>query len=158
MNKQKLKITRLSHQSNIGAEPAELFAFHAQPQNARLILPPMTMAFQVLEGGEAAVGGTFCITCRELGMIPLSWRGRWEEVEHPRLLVDVAEQSPFAFWRHRHEFMPAGKGSILKDTVEVRLGQGWLGWLITVTFLRAYLKLFFLWRHHRTRRWFARPK
>ena len=155
----KMKTLQVRHQSEIPAEPAALFAFHADPRNARHILPPTTVAFRVREGGPAAPGGTFHITCRELGVIPMSWCGHWAEVEFPRLLVDVAEQSPFAFWRHRHEFVQAGAGrSMLIDTVEVRWGKGWPGWLVTVTALRLYLTVFFLWRHRRTQRWFAKAK
>ena len=41
----------------------------------------------------------------------MSWRVRIESVEPPNRIVDVAERSPFASWRHEHIFQasaPAG--------------------------------------------------
>ena len=58
----------------------------------------------------------------------MRWRGIWREVNRPFLLVDEAMKSPFAFWRHRHEFeaLPDNR-TRMTDHVSFLFPGGWPG-------------------------------
>ena len=139
---------------DLDASVETVFAFHADPNNIPLISP----GWQHVEIRHATVspaaGEPFEIVVRFFGWLPLRWRGVWVEVKSPVLLVDEATQSPFAYWRHRHEFAALGeRRTRMTDHVSFLFPGGWAGKWLAETFGRVQFRLMFADRHARTRRW-----
>jgi ligand-binding SRPBCC domain-containing protein len=108
-----------TRRSTIAATPAELFLFHQNPHNLRL-LPVGRQILEIRAEETASPGREFALTIRQ-GPLHLSWVGRWERVEPPHLLLDVGVRCPFALWRHEHRFEEAADGALLTDRIEFRL-------------------------------------
>lgn len=131
-----------------------VFAFHGNPHNVGKISPRWQKV--ELEKGEDAprVDADFRMVIRFFGLLPMRWHGVWKEVCEPTTLVDEALQSPFAFWRHHHEFRSLGpRRTLMTDHVEYLFPGGWLGKWFGETLGRVQFHFMFLDRHARTRRW-----
>ncbi|MBS0656780.1 MAG: SRPBCC family protein [Verrucomicrobia bacterium] len=137
------------------AEPAAVYAFHADPRNIVHVSPPGQDARIVEGAGPAVAGALFEVEVTVLGYLPLAWQARWQDVEPPRLLCDTSSNALFRHWEHRHEFAPAPEGgTILTDRVRYALPGGWLGRLVGATLVRALFAGMFAYRHRRTQAWF----
>lgn len=137
----------------IDAPIEQVFAFHADPRNVSKISPSWQVV-EVRQAAPAQVGGEFEIVVKFFGVLPLRWRGIWREVAAPGLLVDEALQSPFTYWRHRHEFeqIDARKTRMI-DHVSYGFPGGWLGKILGETAGRLQFVVMFADRQARTRRW-----
>ena len=139
----------------VSASPEALFAFHENPGNIRKIAPASLKLVAVECSAEAVESGQFRIRATQFGM-PIDWVGRWERVERPRMLVDVAVRSPFLVWRHSHIFEAAADGSVMTDRVEYLLKGGIAGWCVSRWVTPVVFRSMFRARHEATRRYFAR--
>jgi len=84
--------------------------------------------------------------------IAQTWVVRIDELRPGRLVVDVAEKSPFARWRHEHRFEPLGPDrTLMTDYIEYALPFGPFGRLVDRLFGRRQLDSMFTTRHARTR-------
>ena len=138
----------------LDAPIARVFAFHGDPHNVAKICPRWQQASVERADHTPREGGEFQIVVRIFGLFALRWRGVWREVREPTLLVDEALASPFAFWRHRHEFRALDANrTAMTDHVEYRFAGGWVGKWFGETFGRLQFHLMFADRHARTRRW-----
>ncbi len=131
-----------------------VFAFHGNPHNVGKI-SPRWQKVEVERGDEnPRPGADFLIAIRFLGLLPMRWHGVWKEVDEPGRLVDEALKSPFAFWRHHHEFRALAPGrTLMTDHVEYLFPGGWLGKWFGETLGRVQFHFMFADRHARTRRW-----
>lgn len=144
----------------LDAAPETVFRFHEDPRNIRQISPRLLTATIVRAGRAARVGDEFTLDLGLFGITLTRWIGIWREVEPGRRLIDEARRSPFAFFRHQHEFQPVvsrkpdeASQTRMTDHVTYRLPGGWLGKLLGETVIRALLVLAFADRHRRTQRW-----
>ena len=133
----------------------EVYAFHGDPHNVGKISPSW-QAVRVLQGESTArVDQEFGIRIKLLRLFPLHWHGVWREADGLRLLVDEALSSPFAYWRHRHQFESIHPGRTrMTDHVSYQFPGGWLGKAFGETLGRVQFALMFADRHRRTARWF----
>ncbi len=74
-----------------------------------------------------------------------TWKARISEVGEDGF-TDTAEQSPFRFFRHRHQFIEENGGCRLSDSIEFLAPGGWFG----NTIARIILTVLFAYRHART--------
>lgn len=145
---------RFRRSVELEASVERVFAFHADPHN----IPEISPGWQSVEiragKREARAGDEFEIVVRFFGFLPLRWRGVWREVHQPARLVDEALHSPFAYWRHQHEFEPLEPGRTrMTDHVSYRFPGGWMGKFVGETLGRVQFHVMFADRHARTRRW-----
>lgn len=141
----------------LDALPTEVYRFHEDPSNLRKICPKWLKIDRLESAKHAEPGGKFFLLVRQFG-IPMQWEGEWEVVEAGKKLVDIARQSPFAFWRHHHEFMPEGDGTRMRDLVEYNLPFGLLGHMAGATIMQGFFQGMFASRHAATKRYFAAIK
>lgn len=145
---------RFERSVELNAAVGTVFAFHGDPHNVGKISPRWQRV--TVERGDAmpARGADFQIVVRFFGWLPMTWHGVWKEVQMPGLLVDEALRSPFAFWRHHHEFRAIDeRRTLMTDRVEYLFPGGWLGKWFGETLGRLQFHLMFADRHARTRRW-----
>jgi len=136
----------------VAAPAGVMWRFHLDTRNAPLISPAKA-TFIAIEGDfPVRVGGVVHLTVRQ-PPVPFAqhWRIRIADIVENRLVVDVAERSPFAAWRHEHRFEDLGEGRTrMTDHVEYRLPFGPLGRLADRLVVRRQLAAMFAERHART--------
>jgi ligand-binding SRPBCC domain-containing protein len=137
----------------IAAPVSAAFAFHLDTRNAALVAPAGTRVVGVDGRFPVQAGDLVTLRMRRRPLpLTLAWRVRIEIVEPGRRIVDVAERSPFALWRHEHLFRPLGPGrTLMTDRVTYRLRGGRLGDLAQRLVVGRLLESAFADRQRRTR-------
>jgi ligand-binding SRPBCC domain-containing protein len=142
----------------LSASTETMFAFHSDPHNLTVVMPPTMKLVKLKTDGPALEGRMIELHCRDWWIIPMHWTCRWRTVQPPHLLVDEIVKGPFRVFIHEHRFEPSGSGCVMRDTVTYQFGDSWWGRLISETAVRAYLTLLFAFRHYRTRQWAKRKR
>jgi ligand-binding SRPBCC domain-containing protein len=138
----------------LDASAETMFAFHSDPANLTIVMPPTLRLVSMTTDGPALEGRLIKLHCRDLWIIPMHWTCRWKTVRPPDLLEDEIVQGPFRLFLHQHRFEAlGGHRCIMHDTITYQWGRSWWGRLVSETGVRLYLKLLFHYRHHRTRAW-----
>jgi ligand-binding SRPBCC domain-containing protein len=147
------KPSLLERSIEIVAPVSAVFAFHLDTRNAALVSPAGTRIVSVEGSFPVVPGEVVTMRMRQRPLpVTVAWRLRIEVVEPERRMVDVAERSPFALWRHEHIFRELGpERTLLTDRVTYRLPGGRLGHLIDGLAVRRRLEDAFAERHRRTR-------
>lgn len=124
----------------------EVFEFFAQAENLERITPPW-LSFRVLTPGPIAMSAGTLIDYRlRLHGVPLRWTSKIRLWEEERRFVDEQVRGPFRIWRHLHEFMPAERGTRVRDRVEYALPLGLLGDRLGLPLVRRDLVRIFDYR------------
>jgi ligand-binding SRPBCC domain-containing protein len=130
----------------------EVFAFFAEARNLERITPPW-LRFEVLTPEPIAMTAGTQIDYRlRLRGIPLRWVSRIEEWEHERAFADRQLRGPYRLWHHRHEFVPCGSGTVVRDRVRYALPLGRFGALADAAFVRRDLERIFDYRRSAVKR------
>jgi ligand-binding SRPBCC domain-containing protein len=125
----------------------EVFAFFAEAPNLERLTPPW-LGFALTTPTPVQMGtGTLIEYRLHLHRIPLKWISRIELWEPGRAFVDVQVKGPYRLWHHRHEFQPAGSGTLVRDHVTYALPFGGLGDLAHALFVERDLARIFAFRH-----------
>jgi ligand-binding SRPBCC domain-containing protein len=104
----------------------ETFSFFEDPRNLARITPPW-MGFEIITRNlEMREGLEIDYRFRWLGL-PLTWKTLISAYDPPHMFVDEALRSPYALWRHRHDFMPCAAGTLVRDHVDYALPLGPFG-------------------------------
>lgn len=137
----------------IAVPVADAFDFHLDTRNAALISPPSTRVLGVEGTFPVTPGARVVMRMRESpSPVATTWRVRVEAVERPTRIVDVAERSPFAAWRHEHLFQPLGPDrTLMTDRVTYRLPGGPFGRIADRLLVARRLGRAFDERHRRTK-------
>jgi len=145
--------TVLERSVEIAAPVDEVFAFHLDTRNAALISPPSTRILHVQGTFPVTSGARVVMRMRQSpSPFAMSWTVRIEAADPPSRIVDVAERSPFASWRHEHLFETLGPDrTLMTDRVAYRLPGGPLGRLADRLVARRQLERTFAERHRLTR-------
>ncbi|MCW3041301.1 MAG: hypothetical protein JWM31_3206 [Solirubrobacterales bacterium] len=140
-------------ESVIAAPIADVFAFHRDTRNAKLIGHPaqpilrVTGEFPLDEGDE--------VVLRVLVLplpVPQNWRVRVTKLVEPTLLVDETLDGPFSRFVHEHRFEDLGDGRTrLVDHVEYSLPFGAAGRLADRVLVSRLMGPTFRHRQRRTR-------
>lgn len=141
-----MTVHRLEREQWLPARVEDVAPFFEAPENLALITPPW-MAFRIATPGPIAMrqGARIDYTLRVL-RVPLRWRTVISLWEPGRRFVDQQERGPYRLWRHLHEFLPRGGGTLVRDTVEYEVGWGWLGELAHRLYVARALRAIFDWR------------
>lgn len=134
-------------QSRLPVPPADAFAFHQRPDIFSLLLPPWQKVKVISRHGGLRVGARVEFRIY-FGPFYKTWVAVHTEYEHNRLFTDVQQKGPFAFWRHRHIFIPDGDGCLLRDEIDYRLPFGLTTLLAPL--VEKDLRRMFQFRHQST--------
>lgn len=152
---------RTSHYSrsvDIAAPVDEVYRFHLDTRNAPLISPDNARFHEITGEFPVRQGSLVTLRVRQPPLpFPQTWRVRIAELEENRVVVDVAERSPFSRWRHEHRFttLPDGR-TRLTDTVSYALPFGVLGRVADHLIGRRQLARMFAERQRKTKEYFER--
>lgn len=127
-----------------------LFDFHADTHNLALITPADTRV-EILKLETPLIQGNTAILRIKKGWLSFVWELRFERVEYPSLIVDVATRSPFKTFRHEHHFIKVDETrSILRDVVTFSL-PFWPLSALAVWFVKREMHKMFEYRHQKTK-------
>jgi ligand-binding SRPBCC domain-containing protein len=143
---------RFVKETRIAAPPETVFHFHERPDALHELIPPWE-SVRVIESAGSIRPGSRVVLEQRILFIPVRWVAVHTEYDPPRLFADRQESGPFAYWYHRHLFLPDGAGgTILRDEVEYRPPLGAVGRILFGPMIRKKLERMFEFRHDRTRR------
>lgn len=128
---------------------SDLFAFHLDTNNVVKITPPDTKV-EILELEPPLKEGSRVVLKATKFFIPQIWEVRIEKVVAPSLIVDLAERSPFAYWRHEHRFEETAEGTLMTDRVEFLPPLDPAG-RIALPLIHKSLEAMFAYRHETTK-------
>jgi ligand-binding SRPBCC domain-containing protein len=140
--------------SEIPATQRELFEFHMDFANVRVVTPPIIRMRFAQVPAEMKTGSSIVVEINQLGLW-MPWEISVEEVIPDRLLVDVQRgRGPFRSWRHEHRFEQRNGSTFLTDHIEYQLPFGPLGDIIDVLFMKFVQQRLFSYRHRKTKEYF----
>lgn len=129
--------------------PEELWEFHSDVRALKQLAPKGTKIAILGQITKVEEGALHKIKISRFG-ISMRWDARITEVEPPHGFTDIAERSPFTYWRHRHEFKALGTGTQLRDRVNYAVPFGLIGKLLDRLLIRGAIKSMFRKRHKST--------
>jgi len=145
--------------SNLKADPKKVFSFHLDPKNISRVSPSWIRVISLESPDPILEGSKIRLRVASLG-IPQSWEVTVREVNDfsgipgCARILDVADKSPFAIWRHLHEFWAAPDGTTgLVDRIEFLPPGGGLGRLL-MPFIQKFFLVLFRARHEATHKIF----
>jgi ligand-binding SRPBCC domain-containing protein len=129
----------------VAASLPDTFRMFEDPYNLARITPPW-MGFEILTPDlKMRRGLEIDYRFRWLGL-PMTWRTLITEYKPPFLFVDEALRSPYALWRHRHEFEETADGTLVRDHVDYALPLGIAGRAVHALVVRKQVEEIFAYR------------
>lgn len=128
----------------------QLWDFHAQPNAFAKLTPPPIFIQPLHNNLKSLTEGTVDFRMW-FGPIPLHWIARHEPGPTPTSFKDSMVLGPMAFWEHQHIFQEAAGGAELIDHLTIEHKPGLTGVLTRLAFDGLPLRIFFMYRHMRTR-------
>jgi ligand-binding SRPBCC domain-containing protein len=139
-------VHQLEREQLVGTRVHEVFAFFSEARNLERITPSW-LRFELLTPGAIAMRpGTLIDYRLRLHGLPLRWTSRIEEWEAGRGFVDRQVRGPYRLWHHRHEFVPCGRATVVRDRVRYALPLGPLGRVAEAVLVRRDLERIFDFR------------
>lgn len=142
--------TTFEHRSVMPTTLDAMWAFHADPKAfVRLTPPPIFVqmhrnALKSLTEGEVEFTLWFAF-------FPVRWIARHEPGPISSSFVDRQVKGPTAVWVHRHLFEALPNGVRLTDRLTIQHKGGLSGIFTRLFFSGLPLRIFFIYRHLRTR-------
>jgi ligand-binding SRPBCC domain-containing protein len=123
-----MKLVPFVKESVVAGTPAQVWEFHEDPETFRLLLPPFERS-EVLQLPAGLIPGSEVRTKTWIGPIPTHIYAKIIAAEKPDFFEDEMISGPFAYWRHRHEFLPGptSESTLYRDTIWLRPPLGILG-------------------------------
>lgn len=128
----------------------QLWDFHAQPKAFNKLTPP-PIFIQVLEYGLKSLTDGTVEFRMWLGPLPLLWRVQHKPGPTACSFVDQMLSGPMAYWEHHHIFTDVEGGAELLDRLTIEHKPGLMGIFTRLMFDGLPLRIFFMYRHLRTR-------
>jgi ligand-binding SRPBCC domain-containing protein len=136
----------LKRMVKISASGDRVFAFFNQPENLERLTPPF-LRFSILTPSPLVMhnGAVFDYQIGLMGL-PLRWTSIITNYEPPHQFVDVQLRGPYAFWHHKHRFVPHGDQVEVIDEVHYEVGFSMLGKLMHKLVIQHQLNAIFSYR------------
>jgi ligand-binding SRPBCC domain-containing protein len=146
-----MRTHRIEREQLVPRPVGEVFAFFSQARNLERITPPW-LRFELLTADPMPMAtGTLIRYRLRVHAVPVRWISRIEEWTTDHAFVDRQLRGPYRFWHHRHEFVPLGTGTVVRDRVRYALPLGRLGELAHAGFVRRDLERIFDFRRDAVR-------
>jgi ligand-binding SRPBCC domain-containing protein len=140
----------ITKSSIIKCNQEDLYQFHMDSNNISNITPKDTKVELIDDDGQTYEGKIVKIKTTKF-FIPTYWEVEIQKLDPPNILIDVAQKSPFKYWKHQHIFKKIDENtSELEDIVEYELPFGILGKLVS-PFVELDIKKMFEYRHNQTK-------
>lgn len=110
----------------VPAPVGRVWEFYRSGSSLEKLSPPGSHVRMATPDAKVEEGALHEIRMRKFGL-PIKWLARISQVTPPYGFTDQAEKSPFAFWRHRHDFIPDGEGTLIREILVYEMPFGKLG-------------------------------
>jgi ligand-binding SRPBCC domain-containing protein len=148
-----MHVYRLQRSQLLRAELHDVFEFFAAARNLERLTPGW-LRFEVLTPEPISMGEGSLIDYRlRLHGWPIRWRTRIESWDPPHVFEDRQMRGPYRLWHHRHEFIPARDGTLMRDIVHYGLPLSGLGRLAHALIVARDLQRIFDYRHQAVAHW-----
>jgi uncharacterized protein len=138
--------------------PQALWPFCCDPKHLEEITPPF-LRFRVLGMSTPVIEAGTRIDYRlRLKGVPFAWQTLIEHWEPPQRFVDTQARGPYALWHHTHEFVPQGRGTLMRDTVRYRLPLGAFGRWVAGGMVARDVERIFAYRARALQARFGQPR
>lgn len=138
------------HRSTMNGTAQQLWEFHAHP-NAFSRLTPPPIFIQMMHNQLTTLTEGEVDFRMWIGPFPVRWHARHEPGPIRTSFVDRMLRGPLAHWEHVHLFQDVPNGVELVDRVTLEHKPGIAGLFTRLMFDGLPLKMFFTYRHLRTR-------
>ena len=109
---------QLTCEQTVSRPRSEVFPFFAAAQNLERLTPGF-LGFRITRTPREPLETGALIDYRlRLHGLPVWWRTRIDAWHPPYRFVDTQVRGPFRRWRHLHEFVQTGDGTLVRDTVD----------------------------------------
>jgi ligand-binding SRPBCC domain-containing protein len=139
---------QLLREHQLPCEPETAWKFFSSPHNLARITPK-EMRFKVLSNlpdDNIYEGMVIDYKVSPLLGIQMLWQSKITQVNQGSSFTDFQMKGPYRHWNHFHEFIPNGKGVLMRDTVDYALPMGFLGRMSHTLFVREKLNYIFNYR------------
>ena len=136
---------------------AEAWEFFSSPANLDEITPD-DLGFKITSPltGKMFDGQIITYRVRLAPLVHVTWVTEIKCVEEGRAFVDEQRFGPYKFWHHRHEFVEAPGGVLMRDKVHYALPFGPFGAIAHALFVRRKLEWIFNFRRELLTRRFGK--
>jgi ligand-binding SRPBCC domain-containing protein len=139
------------HQSVIPTTIDRMIAFHSDPAALSRLTPPPVIMQLHRDDRSSLTEGELEFTLW-FGPVPARWVARHEPGPTATSFADRQIRGPLKSWRHEHVFEAVPGGVKLTDHIRYEHAEGGAWSLFTrVFFSKPNLRVFFIYRHLRTR-------
>jgi ligand-binding SRPBCC domain-containing protein len=128
---------------------------HEDPKALSRLMPPLPVLQILRDSRTSLTEGEFEFRLW-FGPLPVRWLARHERGPIPSSFMDRMIEGPLAAWEHQHIFRQVKSGVELTDHITLAHRPGWRGLLTRLLFDGPSLRLLFLYRHWRTRRYLSK--
>lgn len=139
------------YELKVDASPEEVWKFHSSAKSLEVLTPRSRRAKLLSKSGAVEDNALHVMRLWFLLIIPVVWKARISQVTPPFGFTDQAEKSPFKFWRHRHDFIPDGDGTLIRDMIAYIVPFGKLGKAVNRLYVAKDLDRIFAYRHQATK-------
>lgn len=115
------------YELRVAASPEEVWKLLSSAEALKKLTPPGSRLTLLSPAETLQDGQVQSLRIWMLGVIPTTWKVRISQVTPPYGFTDQAEKSPFKFWRHRHDYIPDGDGTLIRDMIAYIVPFGKLG-------------------------------
>lgn len=132
----------------IPGDISDIWTFFSSPTNLAKITPK-EMGFRIMgqvSNDPIYPGMEINYIIRPVFSIPLRWKTRISEVEELKSFTDVQLKGPYAFWEHKHSFLPVKNYVAMTDEITYALPFGVLGELAHWALVKERLNYIFDYR------------
>lgn len=140
------------YELKVEASPEEVWEFHSSARSLEALTPPGKRAKIISNEKDVKEDALHSVRMWLFGIVPVVWKARISQVTPPYGFTDQAEKSPFKFWRHRHDFIPEGEGTLIRDMVAYIVPFGKLGKAVNKFYVSKDLDRLFAYRHEATKK------
>jgi ligand-binding SRPBCC domain-containing protein len=131
----------------VAASPEEVWQYHGSAQ-ALVELTPTNVRVKVLgPNSQVEEDALHRFRLWLFGLVPITWEARISQVTPPFGFTDEAERSPFRIWRHRHDFIPNGTGTLIRDRIGLVMPRGKIGKVLYKLIVKKKIEASFAHRH-----------
>lgn len=138
------------HVSVMPGTAQQLYAWHSDPKAFSRLTPPPIFIQMRANRLQGLTGGTVDFNMW-LGPVPIHWIAQHEPGPTPTSFIDRQVTGPMGYWEHHHLMEDVAGGVKLTDRVTLAHKPGLAGVFSRLMFDGLPLRIFFTYRHLRTR-------
>ncbi|MCU0317520.1 MAG: SRPBCC family protein [Fimbriimonadaceae bacterium] len=133
------------YETTVEAPVEKVWELHSRVDALKVLTPPDTQLHVVSKDLSVRDGVLHEMVFKKMGM-KMTWKARISDVRAPYGFTDTAERAPFAYWQHKHEFIPSENGTIVRDTITYKPLGWFLAGLVNEVLIKEDLDKLFAYR------------